>query len=126
MAKNEVFEEGEYLSLTCSDPATPASGDPVRYGEVPGVAETAERADGTTSVSTEGVYTLSVKGVDQSGNSAVAPGDVLYYVDADTPKLSKKNTGHRFGYAIAKSDGTQPSTLIASAATATIRVKLGY
>lgn len=117
MATNEIFDDGKNLSLVCTDPATPTSGAPVRVGELPGVAQTAERTDGTTSVQTEGVFTLSVKGVDGAGNSAVAVGDVLYYVDADTPKLSKKTAGHRFGYAL---------EAVNSGATSTIRVKLGY
>ena len=51
------------------------------------------------------------------GNSAVAVGDILYYVNADTPKISKKNTGVRYGYAL---------QTVGSGSTATIRVLLGY
>lgn len=121
MATNRVFHDGRQLSLVCSDPATPASGDPVIVGSIPGVALTKEGEGGNastaTTVDTAGVYELSVKGIDGSGNSAVAVGDILYYVTGDTPKLSKKNTGVRFGYAL----GT-----VGSSATATIAVKIGY
>jgi predicted RecA/RadA family phage recombinase len=117
MAKNKIFHDGRQLSLVCTHPATPATGDPVRVGQVPGVALTDERADGTTSVDTQGVFELEVRGVDGSGNSAVAAGDIVYYVDADTPKLSKKATGVRFGYAL---------ETVGSSQTATIRVKVGY
>lgn len=117
MATNIVFEDGNELSLTATDPATPVSGDPVLIGQLPAVAVTDERADGTTSVKTNGVARLSVKGIDGGGNSAVAAGDLIYYVAADTPKLSKKNSGVRFGYAL---------EAVTSGATATIRVKLGY
>lgn len=117
MAKNKVFDEGDQLSLVCTDPATPVSGDPVLVGQIPGVALTDERADGTTSVDTEGVYHLSVKGVDGTGNKAIAAGDIVYYVAADTPKLSVKNTGVRYGYAL---------DAVTGGATTTIRVKLGY
>ncbi len=123
MATNQVFDEGDALSLTCTDPATPASGDPVLYGQLPGVALTAERTDGTTSVATEGVFLLSVKGVDGSGNAAVAAGDIIYYVTGDTPKLSKKATGVRYGYAVEA--GSNAGT-VTSGGTATIPVKLGY
>lgn len=101
MAKNLIFGEAKGLPVVCTDPATPASGDPVRFGEMTGVALAAEQADGITSVDfTPGnVYDLSVKGVDGGGNSAVAKGDKIYYVDADTPKLSKKATGRFFGFA---------------------------
>ncbi|MGI5233851.1 capsid cement protein [Actinoallomurus sp. CA-142502] len=117
MATNITHEDGDCLDLVCTDPAVPASGDPVRVGQLPGVAQTKERADGTTSVKLNGTATFSVKGVDGSGNAAVAVGDLLYYVDADTPKLSKKATGVRFGYALGA---------VTSGATASIEVKIGY
>jgi predicted RecA/RadA family phage recombinase len=117
MAANRNPERGRQLSVVVSDPANPTSGSPVRVGSFCAVALTDERSDGTTSVQTDGVFTLSVKGVDAGGNAAVAVGDVLYYVDADTPKLSKKNTGTRFGYAL---------EAVQSGATASIKVKLGY
>jgi predicted RecA/RadA family phage recombinase len=117
MAKNIVYEAGDQIALAATDPTTPASGDPVIVGQLPGVALTAEGSDGLTTIKTNGVATLSVKGVDASANSAVAAGDILYYVTGDTPKLSKKNTGVRFGYAL---------DAVASGATATIRVKIGY
>jgi predicted RecA/RadA family phage recombinase len=117
MATNLIYNGAEGLAVICSDPATPASGDPVRFGEKCGVALIAERADGLTTVDFEAghVYDLSVKGVDGVGNSAVALGDKLYYVDADTPKISKKNTGRVFGYAM---------EVINAGATDTINVML--
>jgi predicted RecA/RadA family phage recombinase len=117
MAKNIVLEDGNQLAVAATDPATPASGDPIVLGQLPGVSLIAEAADGNTTMKTNGVATLSVKGVDGGGNSAVAAGDIIYYVTADTPKLSKKATGVRFGYAL---------DAITSGSTATIRVKIGY
>lgn len=109
MAKNRVRKDGYRLSVICSDPATPASGDPVRYGLLTGVALTAEATGSNVSTGNATGYTsvdfgpsewdLSVKAVDDSGNSAVAVGDLIYYVDADTPKLSKKASGYLFGVA---------------------------
>src|SRR5262245_10653840 len=115
MAKNMRFKDGKQLSVTCSHPTTPASGDPIRYGELVGVALTAERADGKTSVQFEGVFDLSVRGVDAGGNSAVAEGDKLFYVDADTPPISKKVAGRPVGVAMGA---------VTSGATATIPVRL--
>lgn len=115
MAKNQKYERGDWLSVVCSDPATPASGDPVRLGDLCGVALTDENADGNTSVAFVGVFTLSVKGVDGSGNAAVGVGDTLYYTDGDTPKLNKKTSGKKFGYAL---------EAITSGSTATIMVRL--
>lgn len=117
MAKNIIFEDGSQLALAATDPTTPASGDPVLVGQLPGVALIAEGSDGLATIKTNGVATLSVKGIDGGGNSAVAAGDIIYYVAADTPKLSKKATGVRFGYAL---------EAITSGSTATIRVKIGY
>lgn len=128
MAKNVIFEEGDQLSVICTQPATPASGDPVLFGDLPGVALTDVGKGGNaatkTSVQFEGVGEFSVKGINGSGNSAVAPGDVIYYVAGDTPVLSKKATGVRFGVAMGKPD--QTGNLIASGSTATIRVRIGY
>lgn len=115
MAINKRFERGDQLSLVVTDPASPVSGDPVRFGEIVGVATTDERSDGTTSVDFAGVYALSVKGVDGGGNSAVALGDRIYYVDADTPKLSKKAAGRFVGFAL---------QTVNAGATATIQVRL--
>ena len=116
MATNEVFEHGRHLSLAATDPTTPSSGDPVIVGQIPGVALTDEDSDGNTTIATEGVYDLSVEGTNGS-NVAVAAGDILYYVSANDPKLSKTTSGVRFGYAL---------EAVGSGATKTIRVKLGY
>lgn len=118
MAKNIIYNKGDRLAVACTDPAVPASGDPVVYGpQLPGVALTAEHADGITSVQFCGVATFPVKGVDTGGNASVAEGDALFYIAADTPKLSKKNTGVRFGVAMGA---------VTSGATATIPVRIGY
>lgn len=105
MATNRRYATGQHISVVCSHPATPASGQPVRVGPLVGVAETNERSDGNTTVDFgPAVYSLSVKGVADSGNSAVAVGDQLYYVDADvgtgTGFLSKKDTGRYAGVAL--------------------------
>jgi predicted RecA/RadA family phage recombinase len=115
MAKNLIYGVAKGIPVVCTDPATPASGDPVRFGEATGVALANEQADGIASVDfTPGnVYDLPVKAVNGSGNSAIAEGDNLYYVDADTPKLSKKTSGRFFGFAL---------EAVASGATDTIKV----
>jgi predicted RecA/RadA family phage recombinase len=115
MATNTVHELGTNLEVVI---AGVVSGDPVVVGQVPGVAETTPEATTNRLVmQTCGVYNLSVKGIDGVGNAAVAGGDILYFVKADTPKLSKKATGVRYGYAL---------DAVVSGATTTIRVKIGY
>lgn len=124
MATNMTYADGDQLSCVCSQPATPASGDPVLFGQRPGVALTDERTDGTTSVKFSGVFELEVEGVTAAGNSAVAAGDILYYDSAATIKLNKDSTnGVRFGYA---GDGSASGELVASAASGTIPVTVGY
>lgn len=113
MAKNLNHSGVDGLRVICSHPAAPKSGDPVRYGEMTGVALVDEDSDGYTQVDfTPGRgWNLSVKGVDGAGNSAVAVGDKIYYVDADTPVLSKKNTGRFFGFANGTVDAGNTSTI---------------
>lgn len=102
--KNFV-QKGDVITVAVSDPSAPVSGDPVRVGSFCGVAAADRDADGKTAVVVRGVVRVAVKGVDGSGNSAVAVGDKLYYVDADTPKLSKKSSGTFFGYALGTVNG---------------------
>lgn len=117
MARNRVYKRGDYLPIAATDPATPVSGDPLRWGERPGVCEVSEGSDGTCSASFVGVYNLSVQAFTTGGTapSAVAVGDILYYNDGGT--INKLSTAHRYGYA----GGT-----VASGGTGTIPVILGY
>lgn len=117
MAINQIFDGYRY-SVPCSHPTTPVSGGPVRFGVLNGVAITDEGGGGNSAANTTvdfgpKTWDLSVKGVDDNGNSAVADGDALFYVDADTPVLSKKSSGYFFGIAL---------EAVNSAATATINV----
>jgi hypothetical protein len=101
MATNITRELGDQLAVTVSHPTTPTSGSPVRWGVKAGVALTDEdTVTGKTTVKFNGCAALTVKGIDGSGNSAVATGDALYYTDADTPPVSKKATGTLIGHAV--------------------------
>ena len=115
MATNKRRINGRFLNVVCTAPATPSSGDPVLFGEIPGVAVTDEDANGNTSIDTGGVYNLSVKGADDGGDAAIAAGDILYY-DAGEINADAVN-GTRYGYALAA---------VNSGATTTIEVKIGY
>lgn len=126
MAKNIIFEDDDTLSVACTQPAVPVSGDPVLFGDTPGIALTNERADGRTTVDFECTAEVPVKGVNAGGNSAVADGDVVYYVAGDTPPLSKKVAGVRFGVAVSKPSDTAGGNLVAAGATTNIRVRVGY
>lgn len=111
-----IRKDAWHLSVACSDPTTPAKGAPVRFGYFTGVALTAEGEGGNAATETSvdfgpNVWDLSVKGVDGSGNSAVAVGDPIFYVDADTPKLSKKASGYLFGHALEAIDSGSTDTI---------------
>ncbi|MEW6555084.1 MAG: DUF2190 family protein [Actinomycetota bacterium] len=112
MATNIKYPKGDQIKVAS---ASRSSGDPVAVGQITGVALIDTDADGNITLKRNGSADLSVKGIDGSGNSAVAVGDAIYYVEADTPKLSKKATGVLFGYAL----GT-----VGSGQTATIEVLL--
>lgn len=118
MAVNCVIEPTKTRSVICSAPASPVSGDPVVYGQIPGVALITEDVAGLTTIALDGVFTLSVKGENASGNNAVAAGDILYYEAGQTPPLNKDATnGIRFGYARAA---------VTSGSTTSIEVEVGY
>lgn len=113
--KNYVGDN-DIITVAVSDPITPTSGAPVRVGGFCGVALRDKSSTETkTTIRIRGVVNVTVRGVDGTGNSAVSVGDTLYYVDADTPKVSKKSSGTKFGYAL----GT-----VASGGTADIDVLL--
>jgi len=116
MADNRVYENGRKLSVICSHPASPSSGQPVRIGQITGVALVDERAGGDTSVDFgPAVYDLSVEGIDDNGNAAVSAGDQLFYVDADIDDgsgfLSKKASGYFFGFALEAVDSGSTTTI---------------
>lgn len=113
MSKNKV-QEGKHLTMDVGSDLL--SGAPIVIGGIAGVLM--HDADTTThiaTIDTEGVYDLSVKGVDGVGNSAVAIGDAIYWTVGDTPQLNKKATGALFGYAL---------EAVTSGSTATINVLL--
>lgn len=100
-------------SVIATHPTTPLSGYPIRVGLETGVAVTNEATttydiSGNASGYCTGFFgpfraLLSCKGVNDSGNSAIADGDALFYVDADINDgsgfLSKKSSGYFFGFA---------------------------
>lgn len=118
MATNIVQEHGDDLYVAVTAPGTPASGDPVLVGQMPGVALTDEQADGKTSVKTNGTAKLLAKG-ETTTDAAISAGDIVYYDSAATPhKINKDSTnGVRFGYAL---------EAVGSGVTKTILVKIGY
>lgn len=112
MAKDIKYEPGWALDLTCTKPDEPNSGDPVRCGNLTGIALTDEDAAGKTTVNTGPfVAEFSVK---DNGNTGIAVGAPLWYHDDATPALDNVSAGgYYYGIALAA---------IATGQTATIKV----
>ena len=139
MALNRVFTFGR--QFTAGVVAGAISGDPVLIGgDVNGTMGAVclvdrgsdTRYPASATVEVDGVFDLTVKGANGAGNIAINEGDIIYYVAANTPKLSKIATGIRFGIAvinprrpadIAAAGGA--TALLASGVTGTIAVRLG-
>jgi hypothetical protein len=117
MADTDVFYPGDFIPYTVG--ASVAKGTPVVLGasKMPGITETATASSGTqvATVRTKGVVKVSVKGVDGSGNAAIAVGALIRFTVGDTPKLNVKATGSAWGVAL---------EAVGSGETATIKVKL--
>jgi hypothetical protein len=112
MAKNIKYEPGWRKDYVCTKPDKPVSGDPVRIGNMTGIALTDEDAAGKTMVNTGPfVAEFSVK---DNGNTGIAVGAPLWYHDDATPALDNVSAGgYYYGIALAA---------IATGQTATIKV----
>jgi len=95
---NEVFFRAEQLNVAVASGVV--AGDPVMVGGMAAIAVTTRDSSGNATVKRVGADTFSVKGINDAGNIAVTAGDAIYYVDGDTPKLSKKASGKFFGFAL--------------------------
>ncbi len=123
MATNEVHYPGNRIEAIESDLVSASgptnSGDPVRWGQLPGVAlKDADTTNDVTPIATEGVYNMSVKG-ETTVNAAISAGDIIYLDGADGSAIlnADSTNGVRWGYALED---------VASGATTTIKVKVGY
>jgi predicted RecA/RadA family phage recombinase len=126
MAKNIIFEDFYTLRVAVTSPASPKSGDAVMFGDRAGVALTdMDPATGRTTVQFEGVAEVSAKAIDGSGNNGIKDGDVLYFTAGDSPAVSKKATGLRYGVATSKPTDTAGGSLVTAGSTGTIRVFFG-
>lgn len=127
MATNRAYPEGDQLTVapTGATVDPPTSGDPIVFGQRPGVCLT-DSTDtianaGEASVQFDGVFNLDVSGRSDDGTAAVdaaiTAGDIVYLDDADNQINADDNNGVRFGYAMQD---------VAAGATTTIEVIVGY
>lgn len=124
MAKNRKYEQGNRPVLDVSAVNGSGtgdlvlSGDPVAVGDIPGVALVDEDADGLATVQTDGVFELTVTGLDATpANAAISPGDIIFWDDAAGQLNVDATNGVRFGYALGA---------VAGGASTAIDVKVGY
>lgn len=117
MATNIVFDPGYNISVVVSNPATPSSNDPIRYGSITGIAITDEGADGNIATETSvnfGPFIADFN-VDDNEDSGISIGDPIYYADTPTgsPSTNLNNTpsGTFFGIAL-EAVGTSATTEI--------------
>jgi predicted RecA/RadA family phage recombinase len=110
MATNIKYEPGWSLNLTCTKPDKPNSGDPVRIGNLTGIALTDEDAAGKTVVNTGPfVAKFSVK---DNGGTGIAIGAPIWYHDDATPALDNVSTGgYYYGIALEAISANQTATI---------------
>jgi predicted RecA/RadA family phage recombinase len=96
------ISDGKTFSFACTSPAAPASGNPVRIGNLVGVAVTAEGDGGNAATEAtiyldRGIFKLSVT---DSVGGGIAIGDSLFLADGAPPTISNTSTGYFFGTAL--------------------------
>jgi len=119
VATNRIRKDGYRLSVVCSHPTAPDSGDPVRYGEMSGVALVDEGDGGNGATTTSVDFGPSVWDlvVDDNEGTGIAVGDDIYYHDTGTGtgavNLNNSATGHDAYFGIAlEAVSTNATTLI--------------
>ena len=110
MAKNIKYEPGWRKDYVCTKPDKPVSGDPVRIGNLTGIAIKDEDTAGKTAVYTGPfVAKFSVK---DNGDSGIAVGDTIWYHDDATPALDNVSTGgYYYGIALEAISDNQTATI---------------
>ena len=116
MATNQVLPEFKQVSLPVSTGTS--SGDPLVVWGIPVVADEDEGnvTTGYATCITVGSWDLSVAAVDDSGDTVIAAGDIIYYDATQSPVLSRRTSGVSYGKAAAT---------VTVGATATIEVIIG-
>jgi len=110
MAKNIKYEPGWRKDYVCTKPDKPVSGDPVRIGNMTGIALTDEDAAGKTVVNT-GPFVAKFA-VKDTGGTGIAIGAPIWYHDDATPALDNVSTGgYYYGIALEAISANQTATI---------------
>jgi hypothetical protein len=102
MATNIKYQPGNKLSVEVTDPVSPVSGDPIRYGALTGLALTSKGEGGNESTKTTaefGSFIADLSVVDEVGGG-IAVGDPIYYDDAIHGLNNDAVNGYFFGMAM--------------------------
>jgi len=98
MAKNINYTPGWRKNYVCTKPDKPVSGDPVRIGNMTGIALTDEDAAGKTVVD-KGPFSAKFT-VKDNGVAGIGVGDTIWYHDDQDPVLDNVPAGgYYFGMA---------------------------
>lgn len=112
MATNILYDPGFNMSVVVSDPATPSSGDAVRWNDMTGIALTDEgdggNATGYTTVNFGG-FIADIPVTAEAG--AIAAGDKVYYDDAIDGLNNDSKNGYFYGYAREAVADTETTTI---------------
>lgn len=107
MATNLVMEPGWQQSVVVTNPAAPNSGDPVRFGNLTGLAITDEGDGGNAATETTCHFGSFVANftVDDTSAAGIAVGDAVFYDDTatGTPAVNLNDdsaNGYFFGFAL--------------------------
>lgn len=121
MAKNLV-NRGRIFNVNVGGTgAGYTSGSPIMLGRLAGVLVCDADAANTADVEFDRelvVYDLSVKAIDNAGNTTIAVGDDITYTVGDSPRLSKKAAGKQYGVAFEANAGAGTTTTIQVAVVA--------
>jgi len=102
MATN-IVHDGDTLNVVVTNPTTPSSGDPVRFGNTTGIALTDEGAGGNAATTTSVKFGSFVADFLVDAIVAIAVGDPIYYDDTATNGTNLNTdavNGYFFGYAL--------------------------
>jgi len=112
MAKNIVYQPGYEYPVVVTDPATPNSGDPVRFGSLTGLALLDEGEGGvgvTETMCNFGPFIAEIPVKGEAG--AISVGDALFYDDGISAVNNDATNGHFYGFAMAAVNNGATTTI---------------
>lgn len=101
MAKNIIHDPAHNLSVVVTDPAIPASGDPVRFGSLTGIALVNEGDGGNAATETTCNFGQFIADIPVKAEAAaINVGDALFYDDGISAVNNDSVNGYFYGFAL--------------------------